>query len=114
MADTRDLIIADASPLAVLTDSDLFPFFEGTLSTPPANPASLAYAIYTSGSTGDPKAVLVEHHSLTNHCVAFAREAGLTRTDRVLQFASPAFSPPCSAVAVAHAFIKRSATSKEL
>jgi non-ribosomal peptide synthetase component F len=28
---------------------------------------------------------------LTNHCVAFAREAGLLRTDRILQFASPAF-----------------------
>ena len=87
----RDQIIADASPLAVLTDADTFPPFRESLSTPPGNPASLAYAIYTSGSTGSPKAVLVEHHSLTNHCVAFVREAGLRRTDRVLQFASPVF-----------------------
>ncbi|WP_344265229.1 amino acid adenylation domain-containing protein, partial [Streptomyces sodiiphilus] len=30
------------------------------------DPRSLAYAIYTSGTTGGPKAVCVEHHSLTN------------------------------------------------
>jgi non-ribosomal peptide synthetase component F len=87
----RNQIIADASPLAVLTDADTFPPFRGSFSTPPNDPASLAYAIYTSGSTGNPKAVLVEHHSLTNHCLAFVREAGLRKTDRVLQFASPVF-----------------------
>jgi amino acid adenylation domain-containing protein len=87
----RNQIIADASPMTVLTDVETFPPFPGSLSTPPSDPASLAYAIYTSGSTGNPKAVLVEHHSLTNHCVAFVREASLRKTDRVLQFASPVF-----------------------
>ncbi len=87
----RDQLIADASPLAVLTDADTFPPFRESPSTPPNLLDSLAYAIYTSGSTGRPKAVLVEHHSLTNHCVAFVREAGLRKTDRVLQFASPVF-----------------------
>jgi amino acid adenylation domain-containing protein len=87
----RAQIIADASPLAILTDTDTFPPLQANLSTPPADPASLAYAIYTSGSTGKPKAVLVEHHSLTNHCIAFVREADLRKTDRVLQFASPVF-----------------------
>jgi len=84
-------IIADASPLLVLTDSDRFPPPRLDPPVPPGNPASLAYAVYTSGSTGTPKAVLVEHHSLTNHGVAFARATHLCRTDRVLQFASPAF-----------------------
>ena len=87
----RDRIIADASPLLVLTDADTFPAPRPDLQAPPANPASLAYAIYTSGSTGMPKAVLVEHQSLTNHCIAFAREADLDATDRVSQFASPIF-----------------------
>ncbi len=87
----RNQMIADASPLLVLTDADTLPPPRPDPPIPPGNPASLAYAIYTSGSTGPPKAVLVEHRSLTNHCVAFAREAHLRRTDRVLQFASPAF-----------------------
>ena len=87
----RNQIIADASPLLVLTQADSFPPPRPDLPIPPGNPASLAYAIYTSGSSGTPKAVLVEHHSLTNHCVAFAREAHLRGTDRVLQFASPIF-----------------------
>ena len=87
----RNQIIADASPLLVLTQADSLPPPRPDLPIPPGNPASLAYAIYTSGSSGTPKAVLVEHHSLTNHCVAFAREAHLRGTDRVLQFASPIF-----------------------
>ena len=29
--------------------------------------SDLAYCIYTSGTTGNPKGVMIEHHSLTNH-----------------------------------------------
>jgi amino acid adenylation domain-containing protein len=86
-----DQIIADASPLLVLTDAGTLPPPRPDLPLPLGDPASLAYAIYTSGSAGAPKAVLVEHRSLTNHCIAFAREARLSEADRVLQFASPSF-----------------------
>ncbi|MBV9390686.1 MAG: AMP-binding protein, partial [Verrucomicrobia bacterium] len=84
----RERILADASPLLVLDSLDSEPVSEtGRLK----NPADLAYAIYTSGSTGKPKAVLVEHRSLTNHCLGFAREISLRSSDRVLQFAAPVF-----------------------
>jgi len=86
-----DQVIAETSPLLVLSDADTFPPPRPDLSLPPGDPISVAYAVYTSGSTGTPKSVLVEHRSLTNHCVAFAREAGLSEADRVLQFASPSF-----------------------
>ncbi|MBV9998817.1 MAG: AMP-binding protein, partial [Verrucomicrobia bacterium] len=89
-----DQIISDAAPLMVLTDAVTAPSLPSPrpdLPLPAGNPASLVYAVYTSGSAGAPKAVLVEHRSLTNHCVAFAREAGLCEADRVLQFASPGF-----------------------
>ena len=87
----RSQIIADAGPVLVLTAADRFPSSQPDFRIPPGNPSSLAYAVYTSGSSGTPKAVLVEHHSLTNHSVAFARAAHLSSTDCVLQFASPMF-----------------------
>jgi amino acid adenylation domain-containing protein len=51
----------------------------------------LAYVIYTSGSTGRPKGVEVTHHSLVNYLLAAGELYELTSSDRVLQFASPAF-----------------------
>ena len=54
-------------------------------------PNNLAYIIYTSGSTGKPKGVMIEHRSLMDFATVAATEYGITRCDRVLQFASPSF-----------------------
>ncbi|WP_433333365.1 amino acid adenylation domain-containing protein [Spirillospora sp. CA-294931] len=51
----------------------------------------LAYVVFTSGSTGRAKPVAVTHRSLVNHAREMGRRYGLTASDRVLQFASPAF-----------------------
>ncbi|HYR11951.1 MAG TPA: amino acid adenylation domain-containing protein [Longimicrobium sp.] len=56
-----------------------------------ATPDNLAYVIYTSGSTGRPKGVALAHRALVNFATDFAERMGLRATDRVLQFASPAF-----------------------
>ncbi|HSU14834.1 MAG TPA: amino acid adenylation domain-containing protein [Longimicrobium sp.] len=56
-----------------------------------AVPENLAYVIYTSGSTGRPKGVAVAHRAVVNFATDFAERMGLRGTDRVLQFASPAF-----------------------
>jgi non-ribosomal peptide synthetase component F len=61
------------------------------------NPASsataenLAYVIYTSGSTGKPKGVTIQHKSLVNYTKAASVEYTLSRSDRILQFASISF-----------------------
>ncbi|WP_223305976.1 non-ribosomal peptide synthetase [Massilia sp. NR 4-1] len=68
-------------------------------STPDAEPQAwagnthgeLAYCIYTSGSTGKPKGVLVPQSGIGNLAQAQAASFGLSSTDRVAQFASPAF-----------------------
>jgi amino acid adenylation domain-containing protein len=51
----------------------------------------LAYIIYTSGSTGEPKGVMVEHHSVVNYARTVGDVLGVTKADRVLQFASIGF-----------------------
>jgi amino acid adenylation domain-containing protein len=56
-----------------------------------ATPGNLAYVIHTSGSTGRPKGVAVAHRAAVNFATDFAQRMGLRGTDRVLQFASPAF-----------------------
>jgi amino acid adenylation domain-containing protein len=53
-----------------------------------AQPGDIAYVIYTSGSTGAPKGVVIEHRSSANMALETAAAYGLTRSDRVLQFAS--------------------------
>ncbi|MDH6133735.1 amino acid adenylation domain-containing protein [Kitasatospora sp. MAA4] len=58
---------------------------------PAVGPADLAYLIFTSGSTGRPKPVAVTHGSLAHHALAVRAAFGLGSTDRVLQFANPAF-----------------------
>jgi non-ribosomal peptide synthetase component F len=50
-----------------------------------------AYVIYTSGSTGTPNGVVVAHAALAGVVQAVTQAYGLKSTDRVLQFASPAF-----------------------
>lgn len=50
-----------------------------------------AYCIFTSGSSGLPKGVRIPQRALVAHGNAAVHEFGLTSSDRVLQFASPAF-----------------------
>jgi amino acid adenylation domain-containing protein/non-ribosomal peptide synthase protein (TIGR01720 family) len=54
-------------------------------------PHNLAYALYTSGSTGIPKAVLVEHRSVSNHLLWMQMALPFTVHDRVLQKYSISF-----------------------
>jgi amino acid adenylation domain-containing protein len=56
-----------------------------------AAPDNLAYVVYTSGSTGRPKGVAVAHRAVVSFATGFAERMELRATDRVLQFASPAF-----------------------
>lgn len=63
----------------------------GVAVNPNLRPDSLAYVMFTSGSSGRPKGVEITHRSLVNHCFATARNFGLDRNDRVLQFSSLSF-----------------------
>jgi amino acid adenylation domain-containing protein/non-ribosomal peptide synthase protein (TIGR01720 family) len=52
---------------------------------------SVAYAFYTSGSTGKPKGAVINHSSWVSSSSAFAPTWGLSKSSRVLQFASYVF-----------------------
>ena len=49
---------------------------------------NLAYIIYTSGSTGQPKGVMITHEALSHFSQTAITEYQITKSDRVLQFAS--------------------------
>ncbi|MEA2602726.1 MAG: hypothetical protein QOF89_3718 [Acidobacteriota bacterium] len=85
-------MLADAKPRAVLTALEPDRTDRPDRSDPSdLAPENLAYVIYTSGSTGRPNGCLISHGALANHCAAVVEYYGLQATDRVLQFASPAF-----------------------
>jgi amino acid adenylation domain-containing protein len=77
---------------AVVLDRD-HATLAGESAAPPhcaVRPENLAYVMYTSGSTGTPKGVGVPHRAVVNLAFAVAQEYGLSSTDRVLQFGTPA------------------------
>ncbi|WP_310733410.1 AMP-binding protein, partial [Ideonella azotifigens] len=97
-------ILADARPVAVLTQSHLQDRVPATPDLPvivldsderllvdPGNlenltqPGHLAYVIYTSGSTGKPKGVGIEHRGIVNRLQWMQEAYPLTAADRVLQ-----------------------------
>ncbi|MEI8151204.1 MAG: amino acid adenylation domain-containing protein, partial [Hyphomicrobiales bacterium] len=57
------------------------------------DPHHAAYIIYTSGSTGAPKAVVVEHRSLTNKMIALGRDFEVDERFRAALLISSAFDP---------------------
>jgi len=101
----RELMLADARPLVVLTDrataaelpavaAPVLTVEDGhdpLASQPTARPAAaiagqnLAYVIYTSGSTGRPKAAMNTHAGLLNRLLWMQAAYPLTPADRVLQ-----------------------------
>src|SRR6187401_2898017 len=106
-------IVADASPVVLLTDRSGAVRLAGLgLSTPivnlddgvaagdadssaapfkPAAASDLAYVIYTSGTSGRPKGVLIEHGAIANLVQGDLREFGLGADDRVAQGSSHAY-----------------------
>lgn len=106
-----ELILADARPRVVITQSKYEPQLMGAgrellmldrlssqieeQSTNPVaavgGPSDLAYVIYTSGSTGHPKGVELTHDGLLNLIFWHLRAFAVTRADRATQIASPGF-----------------------
>ncbi|CAO5160393.1 Carrier domain-containing protein [Frankia sp. AiPs1] len=97
------VILADATPAAVITTETLRPMAaaltgvrlvdpaDGTMAYPSSSPSvahhpsDLAYIAYTSGSTGHPKGVEITHEGLRNRVLWAVEEHGLGPQDRVLQ-----------------------------
>ncbi|SCL25235.1 non-ribosomal peptide synthetase [Micromonospora inyonensis] len=100
-ADRIALMVADAVPAALLTDTatravlpagvpavlalDDVGLLAAPAARPTVRPEDPAYVIYTSGSTGRPKGVVVSHRAIVNRLLWTQAEYGLTRDDRVLQ-----------------------------
>ncbi|SPB17997.1 non-ribosomal peptide synthetase [Caballeronia novacaledonica] len=82
-----NLPLPDASNVVEMETIEASPMQSGDpLATPHAQ--QLAYVIYTSGSTGKPKGVGISHAAFAGHVDVAIRFFGLTRADRVLQFAT--------------------------
>lgn len=56
-----------------------------------SNHSSAAYILFTSGSTGRPKGIVVEHTAICSSMISHGKEFGLSKSSRVLQFASYVF-----------------------
>jgi amino acid adenylation domain-containing protein/non-ribosomal peptide synthase protein (TIGR01720 family) len=93
---TRDGLAAmlENLPVQCVPLDSLVPALDGGSAGDAYGPTVLehpACVIYTSGTTGIPKGVVVSQRSLVNHVWAVIERYGLQASDRVLQFASPAF-----------------------
>ncbi|WP_051807117.1 non-ribosomal peptide synthetase [Streptomyces sp. NRRL F-2664] len=105
-ADRLALMLADAAPVALVTDTATRAHLPQDASVPvvvvddpgssavgaaagaavrAARPGDPAYVIYTSGSTGRPKGVVVPHSAIVHRLLWAQGEYGLTPGDRVLQ-----------------------------
>jgi len=57
------------------------------------SPSHATHAIFTSGSTGSPKAVLVQHFSLTSYCFAKIQGHSIAQNSRILLASAFVFDP---------------------
>ncbi|MEO8673045.1 MAG: amino acid adenylation domain-containing protein, partial [Tahibacter sp.] len=86
-----NLVGSDMPALCMDCDTDKWIKSHGNNPNISAHPHSVAYAIYTSGSTGQPKAAQISRQALGTFCHAAIVRYGITRDDRVLQFAAIGF-----------------------
>ncbi len=102
-----EMILADASPAAVLTEAALegglklgetphlrcedVPQLHAVGSQPAVCASDLAYVLYTSGSTGRPKGVEISHGAVMNLLAAFLLRPGFTERDVMLAATTTAF-----------------------
>lgn len=89
------------SEIARRVDIELAATCPPELNKASTDPRSPAYIIFTSGSTGKPKGVELCHRGLVSMALSQIDGFGITSTDRVLQFASPAFDASLSEVFMA-------------
>ena len=90
-----DRIPVSASGRIVRLDADASAIARRPGTAPPLDldPRHPAYVIYTSGSTGAPKAVVVEHASLTNKMLALGQDFEVNERFRAALLISSAFDP---------------------
>ncbi|WJY42758.1 amino acid adenylation domain-containing protein [Streptomyces sp. P9-2B-2] len=102
-----DFVLADASPLLILTDAKTSPTLPcpaiprlrldeitATADTDPADraqPDNLAYLMYTSGSTGTPKGVAITHGNVVNGVAGLVDSLGVPPGWRMLAGTSIGF-----------------------
>ena len=90
-----DRIPVSSACRIVRLDADASAIARQPATAPPLDldPRHPAYVIYTSGSTGAPKAVVVEHASLTNKMLALGQDFEVNERFRAALLISSAFDP---------------------
>ena len=106
-----DLILEDAQPLLVLTQSELahlvstsdtrilaldteratYASCDGNNLSRSSRGSNLAYVLFTSGSTGRPKGVQIPHSAFVNFLLAMRKRPGLTERDVLLAITTISF-----------------------
>ena len=106
-----DLILEDARPLLVLTESRLahlvstpdtrllaldteratYASCDGNNPARSASGSNLAYVLFTSGSTGRPKGVQIPHSAFVNFLLSMRKRPGLTERDVLLAVTTISF-----------------------